>query len=134
MNLHGLPSILPLNLHGAATVSPMARMKSDSSTGSTGATSSTSSAASAGSINSLSNQAAGQAESTFISLLVTELQSQDPTSPMDPTNMVSQMFSMNQLQQLININQTLTAAFPAASASGSTGGGASSTNPLTGAN
>jgi hypothetical protein len=45
------------------------------------------------------------------------------------------MFSMNQLQQLININQTLTAAFPtAASASGSTSGGASSTSQTSGAN
>jgi flagellar basal-body rod modification protein FlgD len=40
-------------------------------------------------------------------MLVTELQNQDPTSPMDPTQMVGQMFSMNQLQQLIDINQTL---------------------------
>jgi flagellar hook assembly protein FlgD len=60
------------------------------------------------------------------------LQSQDPTNPMDPANMVSQMFSMNQLQQLININQTLTAAFPAET--GSTSGVASSTNPTSGAN
>jgi flagellar hook assembly protein FlgD len=29
---------------------------------------------------------------------------------MDPTTMVSQMFSMNQLQQLIDINQTLSTA------------------------
>jgi flagellar basal-body rod modification protein FlgD len=59
------------------------------------------------------------AEQTFIQLLVTELQSQDPTSPMDPTTMVSQMFSMNQLQQLIDINQTLSTALGGSSSSSS---------------
>jgi flagellar basal-body rod modification protein FlgD len=38
------------------------------------------------------------------------LQNQDPTSPVDPTQMVGQMISLNQLEQLIGINQTLTAA------------------------
>jgi flagellar basal-body rod modification protein FlgD len=60
------------------------------------------------------------AEQTFIKLLVTELQSQDPTSPMDPTTMVGQMFSMNQLQQLIDINQTLSAALHAPTTTAST--------------
>ncbi|MGA8731841.1 MAG: flagellar hook capping FlgD N-terminal domain-containing protein [Terracidiphilus sp.] len=46
-------------------------------------------------------------QSTFLNLLVTELQNQDPTSPVDPTEMVSQMVSLNQLDQLISINQTL---------------------------
>ena len=38
---------------------------------------------------------------------MTELQNQDPTSPVDPTAMVGQMVSLNQLDQLIAINQTL---------------------------
>jgi flagellar hook assembly protein FlgD len=46
-------------------------------------------------------------QSTFLNLLVTELQNQDPTSPVDPTQMVSQMVSLNQLDQLMSINQTL---------------------------
>jgi flagellar basal-body rod modification protein FlgD len=99
-----------MNLHGISTMTPVARAFDDSSTSgtnSTGATNSSGSPSSAGS----STDAAQQAESTFISLLVTELQSQDPTQPMDPTAMVSQMFSMNQLEQLININQTLSTAF-----------------------
>ncbi len=58
-----------------------------------------------------SSNSAGDAQSTFISLLVTELQAQDPTQPMSPDQMVSQMFSMNQLEQLITINQTLTLSF-----------------------
>ncbi len=44
---------------------------------------------------------------TFLSLLSQELQNQDPTQPMDPTAMVGQMISLNQLDQLIQINQTL---------------------------
>lgn len=64
-----------------------------------------SSSASSGSGNGLSS---GNLESTFLNLLVTELQNQDPTSPVDPTQMVGQMVSLNQLDQLISINQTLT--------------------------
>ena len=43
----------------------------------------------------------------FLSLLVAQLKTQDPTSPMDPTQMVGQMLSMNQLNELIQIQQTL---------------------------
>jgi flagellar basal-body rod modification protein FlgD len=50
-------------------------------------------------------------ESTFLSLLVQELQNQDPTAPMDSTAMVGQMISLNQLDQLASINQTVTDAF-----------------------
>ena len=46
--------------------------------------------------------------STFLSLLVQELKNQDPTQPMDPTAMVGQMISLNQLNQLVSINQDLT--------------------------
>jgi flagellar basal-body rod modification protein FlgD len=40
-------------------------------------------------------------------LLVTELQNQDPTAPVDPTQMVTQMVSLNSLDQLISINSIL---------------------------
>lgn len=63
------------------------------------------------------NQAANSAEQTFMSLLITELKAQDPTSPMDPTQMVGQMLSMNQLNELISINQTLQTAFGMSGAS-----------------
>lgn len=66
------------------------------------------------------NQAANSAEQTFLSLLVTELKSQDPTSPMDPTQMVGQMLSMNQLNELISINQTLQNALGSSSAAAQT--------------
>ena len=46
-------------------------------------------------------------ENLFLSILVAELKTQDPTSPMDPTEMVGQMLSMNQLNELIAIHQAL---------------------------
>ena len=64
----------------------------------------------------LSGTTTGQ---TFLNLLVKELQNQDPTAPMDSTAMVGQMISLNQLDQLISINQTLgTATATPASVSG----------------
>jgi flagellar basal-body rod modification protein FlgD len=133
-----------MNLHGISTMTPVAHMFTDLSGGanaasSTGATNSSSPSQAPSSTNS-GTDAADQAQSTFISLLVTELQSQDPTQPMDPTAMVGQMFSMNQLEQLISINQTLTTAFAPLSG-GTTPGtpatGSASTSPnqvLTGGN
>jgi flagellar basal-body rod modification protein FlgD len=84
---------------------------------------STNSTAPTASVPTLSSNSA---EQTFISLLVTELQSQDPTQPMDPTQMVGQMFSMNQLQQLIDINSTLSSALGGATSSGTPSGAAAS--------
>jgi flagellar basal-body rod modification protein FlgD len=46
-------------------------------------------------------------QETFLNLLVTELQNQDPTAPVDPTEMVGQLVSLNQLDQLISINSIL---------------------------
>jgi flagellar hook assembly protein FlgD len=130
-----------MNLHGISTINPVAHMYTNLSMGGAGSTAATTPSSSAGSSTPAGapTDPADQAESTFISLLVTELQSQDPTQPMDPTAMVGQMFSMNQLEQLININQTLTTAFgpltgAAAAVAPATGGTTSSPNPvLTGA-
>jgi flagellar basal-body rod modification protein FlgD len=61
----------------------------------------------------------------FLNLLVQELQNQDPTAPMDSTAMVGQMISLNQLDQLISINSTLTTDASSSSASsGATKGSA----------
>jgi flagellar basal-body rod modification protein FlgD len=67
----------------------------------------TSSSSSSSSTNSASATSSSSLQTTFLNLLVTELQNQDPTSPVDPTAMVGQMVSLNQLDQLISINQTL---------------------------
>jgi flagellar basal-body rod modification protein FlgD len=62
---------------------------------------------------------------TFLTLLVQELQNQDPTAPMDSTQMVGQMISLNQLDQLTSINQVLSDAFdPSSPTSSNTGGNA----------
>src|SRR5271157_1030923 len=69
---------------------------------------------------------AGGMDTTFMNLLITELKSQDPTAPMDPTEMVGQMVSLNQLDQLISINQLLQSTVgsnPATGASATTNGG-----------
>jgi flagellar basal-body rod modification protein FlgD len=76
--------------------------------------------AASGSTPTPTSNPAQDTESVFLNLLVTELKSQDPTSPMDPIQMVGQMLSMNQLNQLIQINQTIQ--------------GALSPSPTTGAN
>lgn len=63
-------------------------------------------------------------ESTFLTLLAQELQNQDPTAPMDSTEMVGQMISLNQLDQLASINQVVTNALGSSTA---VDGGASGT-------
>ena len=77
------------------------------STAHSAATTAKASSASSSSSSSSTGNSASSLQSTFLNLLVTELQNQDPTSPVDPTQMVSQMVSLNQLDQLISINQTL---------------------------
>jgi flagellar basal-body rod modification protein FlgD len=66
----------------------------------------TNNAATTGASNA-TTAADGGLGSTFLKLLSQELQNQDPTSPMDPTAMVGQMISLNQLDQLISINQEM---------------------------
>ncbi len=70
---------------------------------------------------------------TFLSLLVQELQNQDPTAPLDSTQMVGQMISLNQLNQLTSINQTLTTAYPSKSTTSgsSSGSGGTTSHALT---
>jgi flagellar basal-body rod modification protein FlgD len=48
--------------------------------------------------------------STFMKLLATELQSQDPTQTVDPTTMVTQMVQINQLSDVAGIYSILQSA------------------------
>ena len=43
----------------------------------------------------------------FLTLLVTEMQNQDPTATTDPNEYINQLVNVNSLEQLIGINQTL---------------------------
>jgi flagellar basal-body rod modification protein FlgD len=70
-------------------------------------TSSASQTGSTGSNGPTSDSLANSSSDLFLQLLVAQLKTQDPTSPMDPTQMVGQMLSMNQLNELIQIRQLM---------------------------
>jgi flagellar basal-body rod modification protein FlgD len=73
--------------------------------------------------------------SDFLTLLVSELQNQDPTQPADPNAYISQLVGVNSLQQLIQINAGLTSVeTPPSSATGSAGSSGSSTGSGANAN
>jgi flagellar basal-body rod modification protein FlgD len=58
----------------------------------------------------------------FLTLLVTEMQNQDPTADTDPNEYINQLVQVNSLEQLIDINQNLSTALGTSSTtSGSTG-------------
>ena len=52
----------------------------------------------------------------FLTLLVAEMKNQDPTTPTDPAQYISQMVDVNSLQQLIGINQGISSLDTAAGA------------------
>ena len=56
----------------------------------------------------------------FLTLLVAEMKNQDPTTPTDPAQYISQMVDVNSLQQLIGINQGITSLDTAAGATTTT--------------
>ena len=58
--------------------------------------------------NSSSNAASSSSDITandFLTLLVSELQNQDPTQPTDPNQYITQLAQVNSLEQLVSINQ-----------------------------
>jgi flagellar basal-body rod modification protein FlgD len=55
----------------------------------------------------------------FLTLLVTEMKNQDPTSATDPNQYINQLVSVNSLEQLIQINQTLSGAIDTGTTSSS---------------
>jgi flagellar basal-body rod modification protein FlgD len=67
-----------------------------------------SSAGSAGATSGPPNQATITAND-FLTLLVTEIQNQDPTTQTDPMQYITQLVGVNSLEQLVQINQTLSA-------------------------
>lgn len=63
----------------------------------------------------------------FLTLLVAEMQNQDPTQPTDPNEYISQMVDVNSLQQLIGINQGVTSLDTAAGVSNASANATSGT-------
>jgi flagellar basal-body rod modification protein FlgD len=56
-----------------------------------------------------SNPTQSLGKDDFLTLLVTQLQNQDPLKPMDPTEFTSQLAQFSSLEQLNNINENLQA-------------------------
>ena len=57
--------------------------------------------------SSTSSSDNGLNANSFLTLLTTQLQAQDPLNPMDPSQMVDQLTQINSLQQLIQIQSDL---------------------------
>ena len=64
---------------------------------------------STGSASTSDANSAGITANDFLTLLVTELKNQDPTANNDPNQYINQLVGVNSLQQLIKINDTLSA-------------------------
>ena len=72
-------------------------------------------------------------ESTFLTLLVSQLQNQDPLNPVDSTTFVSQLTSYSQLEQLMGINKNTTTLASDSTGTTSASGSNTTTNSTTGA-
>ena len=82
---------------------------------------------------SSSSDSATISANDFLTLLVTEMQNQDPTQATDPNEYINQLVNVNSLEQLININQTLSTAFESTTgATGTDPGGAATGAARTG--
>jgi flagellar basal-body rod modification protein FlgD len=62
---------------------------------------------STGDSSDTSSNSATISANDFLTLLVTEMQNQDPTADTDPNEYINQLVQVNSLEQLIDINQTL---------------------------
>ena len=70
--------------------------------------------------NSTASSAANTATQTlryndFLTLLMAEIQNQDPTQPMDPSQMVSQLATVSEVGQAVQTNTTLASLLTATS-------------------
>ena len=53
------------------------------------------------------SSAVSTTQDMFLQLLVAQLKNQDPTNPMDTTNMVTQLAEVQQLQETIGLGQNV---------------------------
>ena len=99
---------------GQALTRNAAAPMASSTSGSSGANSSSDSSGSSATISA----------NDFLTLLVTEMQNQDPTADTDPNEYINQLVNVNSLEQLIDINQNLSTALGDSSTSSSSSAGA----------
>jgi len=105
---------------------------SSSNTGTSGTQNSNNSNTAASSALSASGN-----EQMFLQLLVSQLQNQDPTNPVDGTQFVSELSQFSEVEQLIAIRSDIegavtsnsTSSTPGNSTNGTTGSGLPGTNP-----
>jgi flagellar basal-body rod modification protein FlgD len=100
-------------------------MSAVSSTNSLFSQSSTGTQSSSSSSASSDNNLVSPDENTFLKLLVSQLQAQDPLNPADSTQFVTQLAQFSSLEQLIQISQntgTVAKAVAPTSASGAASG------------
>ena len=97
-----------MNVAAAASNNPSSLLPANLSNGTSaaGSTGSSSSTASAASVNSLTSLASNFQD--FLSMLMTQLQNQDPTSPMDTNEFTSELVEFASVQQQINTNASMT--------------------------
>jgi flagellar basal-body rod modification protein FlgD len=81
----------------------------------TGSTSGSSGTSGTSSSDSSDSDSATISANDFLTLLVTEMQNQDPTADTDPNEYINQLVQVNSLEQLIDINQTLGSALGSSS-------------------
>jgi flagellar basal-body rod modification protein FlgD len=122
-----------MNIQGIhSNLIPMTATSSNS-TNSTGSSSSSNSTGSSSSTASSSNSQVS--ESAFLQLIATELQAQDPTNPLDPSQFLGQLVQFNTLDQVTGIYNILSQEAAASSTTGASGSstgsaaGSSSTSP-----
>ena len=84
-----------------------AALQAQAATGTTTTTGTTGTTGSTGTSTS-STDNSDITSNDFLTLLVTEMQNQDPTQPTDPNAYIQQLVGVNSLQQLISINGDLT--------------------------
>ena len=92
-----------------------------SGTSATPMASATPQASGTGSSDDTSSGSATISANDFLTLLVTEMQNQDPTADTDPNEYINQLVQVNSLEQLIDINQTLSGDVSGTSSSSGSG-------------
>jgi flagellar basal-body rod modification protein FlgD len=123
-------SLLPASQAVASAFAPKGSLTSQAKSATSNATGTAGAAGAAATADS--SDPSTITASDFLTLLVSELQNQDPTQPTDPNAYISQLVGVNSLQQLMSINQGITSLDSAAtssSAPGVVGGGAEATQP-----